>query len=159
VLEIKEITVRPSATCEMCRVGVVKELVAGLLMLSALARFFTIAYHMRRTDDGFTGFGQGGIVVQALSGCPLLDDETIVWRLDRQPVGRVAEVFGPVSNPYYLLQLASSDVASDQLVGQVVYYCTEYVEILDLEKVCVDRSVGGNQELTATNVSNCRSRP
>ncbi|CAL8329208.1 unnamed protein product [Lota lota] len=70
------------------------------------------------------------MIVQSLKGTPPLTEDSIIFTSDRQAVGKVFEVFGPVSSPYYVLRFNSEEeiVAKGLVVGCTVFYTPEHKE-------------------------------
>uniref|UniRef100_A0A8D3DBB7 H/ACA ribonucleoprotein complex subunit n=1 Tax=Scophthalmus maximus TaxID=52904 RepID=A0A8D3DBB7_SCOMX len=64
------------------------------------------------------------VVIQSLRDTPALIDDSIIFTSDRQAVGKVFEVFGPVSSPLYILRLNSVEQISSKGLkeGLTVYY-------------------------------------
>lgn len=48
-------------------------------------------------------------IVQSVHGAPPLNADSILWKADRTPFGRVFEIFGPVSAPLYSVRLSSEE--------------------------------------------------
>nr|XP_046193893.1 H/ACA ribonucleoprotein complex non-core subunit NAF1-like [Oncorhynchus gorbuscha] len=52
------------------------------------------------------------VIIQSLKDTPPLKDDSVIFNSDRLAVGKVFEVFGPVSSPFYVLRFNSeSDIA------------------------------------------------
>ncbi|XP_056137005.1 H/ACA ribonucleoprotein complex non-core subunit NAF1-like [Lampris incognitus] len=64
------------------------------------------------------------VIVQSLRGTPPLTDDSFIFDSDRQAMGKVFEVFGPVSSPLYVLRFNSVEQISNKglTVGQSVFY-------------------------------------
>ncbi|XP_035516719.1 H/ACA ribonucleoprotein complex non-core subunit NAF1-like [Morone saxatilis] len=75
------------------------------------------------------------VVIQSLKDTPPLNDDSIIFRSDGLAVGKVFEVFGPVSNPLYILRFNSAEQISSKGLteGLTVYYAPtikEYTEYI-----------------------------
>ncbi|XP_029297887.1 H/ACA ribonucleoprotein complex non-core subunit NAF1 isoform X2 [Cottoperca gobio] len=64
------------------------------------------------------------VIIQSLKDTPPLTDDSIIFRSDRMAVGKVFEVFGPVSSPLYILRFSSVEQISSKGLteGLTVYY-------------------------------------
>ncbi|XP_029014220.1 H/ACA ribonucleoprotein complex non-core subunit NAF1 isoform X2 [Betta splendens] len=64
------------------------------------------------------------VVIQSLKDTPALTDESIIFTSDRLAVGKVFEVFGPVSSPLYILRFNSAEQISSKglMEGLTLYY-------------------------------------
>ncbi|KFR12595.1 H/ACA ribonucleoprotein complex non-core subunit NAF1, partial [Opisthocomus hoazin] len=49
------------------------------------------------------------VVIESLRGLPPVNEESIIFKEDRQAAGKVFEIFGPVLHPFYVLRFNSSD--------------------------------------------------
>ncbi|XP_018591119.2 H/ACA ribonucleoprotein complex non-core subunit NAF1 [Scleropages formosus] len=47
------------------------------------------------------------VIIQSLKDMPPLNEDSVVFNKDRQSVGKVFEIFGPVPQPYYVLRFNS----------------------------------------------------
>ncbi|CAL8333033.1 unnamed protein product [Merluccius merluccius] len=70
------------------------------------------------------------IIVQSLKDTPPLTEDSIIFTSDRLAVGKVFEVFGPVSSPYYVLRFNSEEEISAKglVVGCTVFYTPDHKE-------------------------------
>ncbi|XP_030208052.1 H/ACA ribonucleoprotein complex non-core subunit NAF1 isoform X2 [Gadus morhua] len=70
------------------------------------------------------------MIVQSLKGTPPLTEDSIIFTSDRLAVGKVFEVFGPVTTPYYVLRFNSEEeiVTKGLVVGCTVFYTPEHKE-------------------------------
>ncbi|XP_075994591.1 uncharacterized protein naf1 [Genypterus blacodes] len=64
------------------------------------------------------------VVVQSLKDTPPLTDDSIFFTSDRLAVGKVFDVFGPVTSPLYILRFNSSQQIDSRglTVGETLYY-------------------------------------
>ncbi|XP_008315416.1 H/ACA ribonucleoprotein complex non-core subunit NAF1 [Cynoglossus semilaevis] len=67
------------------------------------------------------------VIVQSLKDTPPLSDDSIIFTADRVAVGKVFEVFGPVSSPLYILRVGSLEQLSSRGLteGLTLYYAPE----------------------------------
>ncbi|NXQ77141.1 NAF1 protein, partial [Quiscalus mexicanus] len=49
------------------------------------------------------------VIIESLKGLPPVNEESIIFKEDRQAVGKIFEVFGPVSHPFYVIRFNSSE--------------------------------------------------
>jgi H/ACA ribonucleoprotein complex non-core subunit NAF1 len=64
------------------------------------------------------------IVVQGMQGSEALDADTVLWNDNKQPIGKIFEVFGPVKLPFYSIR-KSKDSSLDSLgisVGSRIFF-------------------------------------
>ncbi|GCC36615.1 hypothetical protein chiPu_0015110 [Chiloscyllium punctatum] len=63
------------------------------------------------------------VIVKSLKDMPPVNEETILFRKDNASVGKVFEVFGPVSQPFYVLRFNSTeDVTVKEIKLQEMLY-------------------------------------
>ncbi|KAJ4944913.1 hypothetical protein JOQ06_013452 [Pogonophryne albipinna] len=64
------------------------------------------------------------VIIQSLKDTPPLTDDSVIFTSDRLAVGKVFEVFGPVSSPLYILRFSSEEqIRSKGLTeGLTLYY-------------------------------------
>ncbi|KAM8879357.1 uncharacterized protein naf1 [Spinachia spinachia] len=64
------------------------------------------------------------VVIQSLKDTPPLTDDSVIFTSDRLALGKVFEVFGPVSSPLYILRFNSVDQITNKGLaeGKTVYY-------------------------------------
>ncbi|KAG7276732.1 hypothetical protein CRUP_002749, partial [Coryphaenoides rupestris] len=70
------------------------------------------------------------VLLESLKDTPPLTEDSIIFTLDRLAVGKVFEVFGPVSSPYYVLRFNSVDEISVKglVVGSTVFFTPDHKE-------------------------------
>ncbi|NXG18288.1 NAF1 protein, partial [Grallaria varia] len=49
------------------------------------------------------------VIIESLRGLPPVNEESIIFKEDRQAAGKIFEVFGPVLHPFYVLRFNSSE--------------------------------------------------
>ncbi|NWZ75977.1 NAF1 protein, partial [Poecile atricapillus] len=49
------------------------------------------------------------VIIESLKGLPPVNEESIIFKEDRQVAGKIFEIFGPVSHPFYVMRFNSSD--------------------------------------------------
>ncbi|NXG46405.1 NAF1 protein, partial [Psilopogon haemacephalus] len=49
------------------------------------------------------------VIIESLRGLPPVNEDSIIFKRDRQPAGKIFEIFGPVSHPFYVLRFNSSE--------------------------------------------------
>ncbi|XP_077427618.1 H/ACA ribonucleoprotein complex non-core subunit NAF1 isoform X3 [Vanacampus margaritifer] len=70
------------------------------------------------------------VIIQSLQDSPALNEDSIIFRSDRLALGKVFEVFGPVSRPLYIMRFNSPDDLSSKglTLGLIVYYAPDMKE-------------------------------
>ncbi|KAJ3614551.1 hypothetical protein NHX12_018123 [Muraenolepis orangiensis] len=70
------------------------------------------------------------VIVQSLKGTPTLKEDSIIFTSDRLAVSKVFEVFGPVSQPHYVLRFNSEEESDARglVVGCTVYFSPDHNE-------------------------------
>ncbi|XP_037233466.1 H/ACA ribonucleoprotein complex non-core subunit NAF1 [Falco rusticolus] len=49
------------------------------------------------------------VIIESLRGLPAVNEESIIFKEDRQAAGKIFEIFGPVLHPFYVLRFNSSE--------------------------------------------------
>ncbi|NWX27704.1 NAF1 protein, partial [Notiomystis cincta] len=49
------------------------------------------------------------VIIESLRGLPAVNEESIIFKEDRQAAGKIFEIFGPVSHPFYVIRFNSSE--------------------------------------------------
>ncbi|NXN09219.1 NAF1 protein, partial [Indicator maculatus] len=49
------------------------------------------------------------VIIESLRGLPPVNEESIIFKRDRQAAGKIFEIFGPVLHPFYVLRFNSSE--------------------------------------------------
>ncbi|NXO82561.1 NAF1 protein, partial [Sitta europaea] len=49
------------------------------------------------------------VIIESLRGLPPVDEDTIIFKEDRQAAGKIFEIFGPVSHPFYVIRFNSRE--------------------------------------------------
>uniref|UniRef100_A0A8C3TZA2 H/ACA ribonucleoprotein complex non-core subunit NAF1 n=1 Tax=Catharus ustulatus TaxID=91951 RepID=A0A8C3TZA2_CATUS len=49
------------------------------------------------------------VIIQSLRGLPPVNEESIIFKEDRQAAGKIFEIFGPVSHPFYVIRFNNSE--------------------------------------------------
>ncbi|NXU39526.1 NAF1 protein, partial [Drymodes brunneopygia] len=49
------------------------------------------------------------VIIESLRGLPAVNEESIIFKEDRQAAGKVFEIFGPVSHPFYVIRFNSPE--------------------------------------------------
>ncbi|NWS33960.1 NAF1 protein, partial [Polioptila caerulea] len=49
------------------------------------------------------------VIIESLRGLPPVDEESIIFKEDRQAAGKIFEIFGPVSHPFYVIRFNSPE--------------------------------------------------
>ncbi|KAM6076638.1 H/ACA ribonucleoprotein complex non-core subunit NAF1 isoform 2-T2 [Chlamydotis macqueenii] len=49
------------------------------------------------------------VIIESLRGLPPVNEESIIFKEDRQAAGKIFEIFGPVLHPFYVLRFNSSE--------------------------------------------------
>lgn len=75
------------------------------------------------------------VIIQSLKDTPALNDGSILFKSDKLAVGKVFEVFGPVSSPLYIMRFNSADqiINMGLTEGLTLYYAPaikEYTEYI-----------------------------
>ncbi|GJQ08325.1 hypothetical protein GpartN1_g116.t1 [Galdieria partita] len=71
------------------------------------------------------------LVIESLEAEPVLDVGSLIVFEDRNPVGRVFDVFGPVKQPYYSIRVQSAAEKLKECVGKSVFFVVEYSRFVD----------------------------
>eukprot|EP00794_Sanderia_malayensis_P011939 gene11939-13175_t len=71
------------------------------------------------------------IVIKGIKGCPALDIETIFFKENREPFGKVFDVFGPVPSPFYAIRIRKDDTMESLglSVGEKIFYAPNYLNV------------------------------
>eukprot|EP01147_Barroeca_monosierra_P004790 gene4790-6858_t len=80
--------------------------------------------HVTLTKLGkITGVVDSMIIIASDSRLEPLDIDSVMWRANREPLGKVFEVFGRVEDPHYVIRLtADTDIEENQIVrGEDVF--------------------------------------
>ncbi|XP_066488680.1 H/ACA ribonucleoprotein complex non-core subunit NAF1 isoform X2 [Tiliqua scincoides] len=64
------------------------------------------------------------VIIESLKGLQPVNEDTVLFREDRHSIGKVFEVFGPVSHPFYVLQFNSPEHIETKgiKVHDIVYF-------------------------------------
>ncbi|NXO25485.1 NAF1 protein, partial [Cisticola juncidis] len=49
------------------------------------------------------------VIIESLRGLPPVNEESIIFKENRQAAGKIFEIFGPVSHPFYVIRFNSSE--------------------------------------------------
>ncbi|NXP73395.1 NAF1 protein, partial [Ramphastos sulfuratus] len=49
------------------------------------------------------------VIIESLRGLPPVNEDSIIFKRDRQAAGKIFEIFGPVLHPFYVLRFNSSE--------------------------------------------------
>ncbi|NXR24744.1 NAF1 protein, partial [Cinclus mexicanus] len=49
------------------------------------------------------------VIIESLRGLPPVNEESIIFKEDRQAAGKIFEIFGPVSHPFYVIRFNNSE--------------------------------------------------
>ncbi|NXI12722.1 NAF1 protein, partial [Irena cyanogastra] len=49
------------------------------------------------------------VIIESLKGLPPVNEESIIFKEGRQAVGKIFEIFGPVSHPFYVIRFNNSE--------------------------------------------------
>ncbi|XP_054031921.1 H/ACA ribonucleoprotein complex non-core subunit NAF1 [Dryobates pubescens] len=49
------------------------------------------------------------VIIESLNGLPPVNEDSIIFKRDRQAAGKIFEIFGPVLHPFYVLRFNSSE--------------------------------------------------
>ncbi|KAL2102638.1 hypothetical protein ACEWY4_001806 [Coilia grayii] len=73
------------------------------------------------------------VIVESFKDTPPLNDDSVVFSADREAVGKVFEVFGPVVQPFYVLRFNSDkDIAEKRLrTRDTVYFAPGMKDLTD----------------------------
>ena len=87
------------------------------------------------------------VVIQADCGPPALDEGTVVCFDDKSPLGVIAEIFGPIQEPLYLIRFGSVDDVRKKdkaAVGVEVYYAVTMFKAINKDACHVRGSDASN---------------
>ncbi|XP_078068219.1 uncharacterized protein naf1 [Mustelus asterias] len=63
------------------------------------------------------------VIVESLKDMPPVNEETILFKMDNTSVGKVFEVFGPVSHPFYIVRFNSVEaIVTKEIKLQELFY-------------------------------------
>ncbi|XP_041040210.1 H/ACA ribonucleoprotein complex non-core subunit NAF1 [Carcharodon carcharias] len=84
------------------------------------------------------------VIVESLKEMPPVNEETILFKMDNTSVGKVFEVFGPVSHPFYVLRFNSvEDIAVKEIKLQELFYIApavkDFTQYIFTEKLKQDK--------------------
>lgn len=71
------------------------------------------------------------LVIESFEAEPVLDVGSLIVFEDRNPVGRVFDVLGPVRQPCYSIRVRPTDEKFKECVGKSVFYVVEYSRFVD----------------------------
>ncbi|XP_048852414.1 H/ACA ribonucleoprotein complex non-core subunit NAF1 [Brienomyrus brachyistius] len=73
------------------------------------------------------------VIIESLKDTPPLNDDSVIFDKVRRSVGKVFEIFGPVSRPYYLLRFNSADHISekDLNLNDTMYFAPSLKDFTD----------------------------
>ncbi|NXD30397.1 NAF1 protein, partial [Spelaeornis formosus] len=54
------------------------------------------------------------VIIESLRGLRPVNEESIIFKEDRQAAGKIFEIFGPVSHPFYVIRFNSSEHIKDK---------------------------------------------
>uniref|UniRef100_A0ACB8E797 Uncharacterized protein n=1 Tax=Sphaerodactylus townsendi TaxID=933632 RepID=A0ACB8E797_9SAUR len=84
------------------------------------------------------------VIVESLKGLPPVNENSVIFKQDRHSIGKVFEVFGPVSHPFYVIQFNSPEHidAKDIKVHEDVYFAPSvesFTQYIFPEKIKQDK--------------------
>ncbi|NWU74142.1 NAF1 protein, partial [Onychorhynchus coronatus] len=82
------------------------------------------------------------VVIESLRGLPPVNEDSVIFKEDRQAAGKIFEVFGPVLHPFYVLRFNSSEhikekginVQDSMYFAPAVEDFTQYIFTEELKK-------------------------
>ncbi|KAJ7418770.1 hypothetical protein BTVI_27483 [Pitangus sulphuratus] len=89
------------------------------------------------------------VIIESLRGLPPVNEESIIFKEDRQPAGKIFEIFGPVLHPFYVLRFNSSEhikekginVQDSMYFAPAVEDFTQYIFTEKLKTYCLGTNV------------------
>ncbi|NXN79397.1 NAF1 protein, partial [Bombycilla garrulus] len=57
------------------------------------------------------------VIIESLRGLPPVNEESIIFKEDRQAAGKIFEIFGPVSHPFYVIRFNSSEHIKEKCIN------------------------------------------
>ncbi|EME31785.1 uncharacterized protein Gasu_08650 [Galdieria sulphuraria] len=76
-------------------------------------------------------FVESFLVIESFEAEPVLDIGSLIVFEDRNPVGRVFDVFGPVKQPCYSILVRTDSEKLKECVGKSVFFVVEYSRFVD----------------------------
>ncbi|KAM4837303.1 H/ACA ribonucleoprotein complex non-core subunit NAF1 [Thomomys bottae] len=84
------------------------------------------------------------VIIESLSNLPPVNEETVIFKSDRQAAGKIFEIFGPVAHPFYVLRFNSSDHIESKgiKIKDTMYFAPsmkDFTQYIFTEKLKQDR--------------------
>ncbi|KAK7795568.1 hypothetical protein U0070_009470, partial [Myodes glareolus] len=84
------------------------------------------------------------VIIESLTNMPPVNEDTVIFKSDRQAAGKVFEIFGPVAHPFYGLWFNSSNHIGNKgiKIKDTMYFAPsmkDFTQYIFLEKLKQDR--------------------
>ncbi|XP_070647105.1 H/ACA ribonucleoprotein complex non-core subunit NAF1 isoform X4 [Bos indicus] len=88
--------------------------------------------------DSFT------VIIESMTNVPPVNEETVIFKTDRQAAGKIFEIFGPVAHPFYVLRFNSSEHIENKgiKIKDTMYFAPsmkDFTQYIFTEKLKQDR--------------------
>jgi H/ACA ribonucleoprotein complex non-core subunit NAF1 len=84
------------------------------------------------------------VIIESMTNLPPVNEETVIFKSDRQAAGKIFEIFGPVAHPFYVLRFNSSDHIESKgiKIKETMYFAPsmkDFTQYIFTEKLKQDR--------------------
>ncbi|XP_015355033.1 H/ACA ribonucleoprotein complex non-core subunit NAF1 [Marmota marmota marmota] len=84
------------------------------------------------------------VIIESMNNLPPVNEETVIFKSDRQAAGKIFEIFGPVAHPFYVLRFNSSDHIESKgiKIRETMYFAPsmkDFTQYIFTEKLKQDR--------------------
>lgn len=84
------------------------------------------------------------VIIESVTNLPPVNEETIIFKSDRQAAGKIFEIFGPVAHPFYVLRFNSSEHIESKgiKIKDTMYFAPsmkDFTQYIFTEKLKQDR--------------------
>uniref|UniRef100_A0A8D1M5Z9 H/ACA ribonucleoprotein complex non-core subunit NAF1 n=2 Tax=Sus scrofa TaxID=9823 RepID=A0A8D1M5Z9_PIG len=84
------------------------------------------------------------VIIESMTNIPPVNEETVIFKSDRQAAGKIFEIFGPVAHPFYVLRFNSSEHIESKgiKIKDTMYFAPsmkDFTQYIFTEKLKQDR--------------------
>lgn len=84
------------------------------------------------------------VIIESMTNVPPVNEETVIFKTDRQTAGKIFEIFGPVAHPFYVLRFNSSEHIENKgiKIKDTMYFAPsmkDFTQYIFTEKLKQDR--------------------
>lgn len=84
------------------------------------------------------------VIIESMTNLPPVNEETVIFKSDRQAAGKIFEIFGPVAHPFYVLRFNSSEHIESKgiKIKDTMYFAPsmkDFTQYIFTEKLKQDR--------------------